>query len=94
MSKPDRFWFWTDVDGRAAVFSTPRTAKDVRWAHARHNRVGGPFDTIDEALAEGDDARSVCRTCSHGFGRHVCASCQAAILPAVLVASVAVGGAR
>lgn len=94
MSKPDRFWFWTVVDNRTAVFSTARTAKDVRWAKANTSIVGGPYDSIDEAMAAGDDKRSVCRLCSRGTGQHVCASCQAAVLPAVLVASVAVGGGQ
>lgn len=94
MSKPDRFWYWVAVDNRTAIFSSPRAAESVRWAKAHPSHVGGPYDSIDEALAAGDDARSVCRLCSRGTGQHVCASCQAAVLPAVLVASVAVGGGR
>jgi hypothetical protein len=62
----------------------------IPWALRRFaGDVVGPFADADAALAGLDDRACVCSRCSGGRGRHVCAECQAAILPAVLCASVA-----
>jgi hypothetical protein len=66
----------------------------IPWAIRRFGGdLVGPFADADAALAGLDDRASVCARCAKGRGRHVCAECQAAILPAVLCASVATKGA-
>lgn len=86
--------FWFGSPEADSIFCSARTAAGIRWARARAERVIGPYDSADQAVAAVHDARGVCRVCSRGQGRHVCAECQAAILPAALVASVASVGAR
>lgn len=84
------------IDRTAALIAVEPTSKKIRWALARFADAGivGPFDSAELAFAAGDDASRCCSRCCGGRGRHVCPECQASILPAVLVASVAVGGAR
>ena len=88
----DTVWFC--VPERGALMVSERAK--IRWMLARFadDGIRGPYDSAEAAEAELDDRRGVCSRCAHGRGRHVCAECQAAILPAVLCASVAVGGGR
>lgn len=70
------------------------SAQVLREARAADLPIVGLFTRLSDAESAIDDAEGTCSRCEDGLGRHVCAECQAAILPAVLVASVAVGGAR
>lgn len=69
---------------------------ETLWALRRFADDGivGPFASAEEAFAACDDVHKLCRVCLRGRGRYVCPACQAAVLPASLAASVAVGGAR
>ena len=71
--------------------STPMVLLEARRAELP---IVGVFTRLSEAEAEIDDAEGTCSVCSEGLGRHVCSECQAAVLPAALAVSVAMGGAR
>ena len=79
-----------------ALLTSDRDRGSIRWMLGRFadDGIKGPFTSAEDAFAANDDRNTVCSRCASGRGRHVCDECQAAILPAALAASVAIGGGR
>lgn len=99
MSKPKNAWFGLSRAVATDIGAYPLlclSRGDTLWALRRFADDGivGPFASAEDAFAACDDVHKMCRVCLRGRGRYVCPTCQAAVLPATLAASVAVGGAR